>query len=73
MGGNEIFVGRQRELERFQEVLADPAGQAVVVVGPAGMGKTWLLNKMQRRACAVLLESIEQMMEQLRRLDVEVD
>ncbi len=50
MGGNDIFVGRQRELGRFQEVLADPAGQAVVVVGAAGMGKTWLVNKMAEAA-----------------------
>ena len=43
---DRIFVGRQAELERFMQVLADPHGQAVVVVGQAGMGKTWLVNKM---------------------------
>ena len=38
MGGNEIFVGRQRELERLQEGLADPTGYAGVGGGPAGRG-----------------------------------
>jgi tetratricopeptide (TPR) repeat protein len=46
----DIFVGRKQELARFKEVLADPAGQAVVVVGQAGMGKTWLINKMAKIA-----------------------
>jgi len=46
----ELFVGRKPELARFKEVLAEPAGQAVVVVGQAGMGKTWLINKMAQMA-----------------------
>lgn len=48
--GKEVFVGRQKELEQFKEALKDPAGQAVVVVGHRGMGKTWLINKMARIA-----------------------
>jgi len=48
MAKKEIFVGRKPELDRFKEVLADPAGQAVVVVGHRGMGKTWLINEMAR-------------------------
>ncbi len=41
-----IFVGRKAELEQFKEVLKNPKGQAVLVVGQAGMGKTWLVDKM---------------------------
>ena len=33
MGSERIFVGRKAELERFGEVLADPKGQAILVVG----------------------------------------
>lgn len=43
---DKIFFGRKAELEQFKKVLADPQGQAVLVVGQAGMGKTWLINKM---------------------------
>jgi len=50
MGAERIFVGRKAELERFAEVLKDPKGQAVVVVGAAGMGKTWLVNEMMEAA-----------------------
>jgi len=46
MGSERIFVGRQGELERFREVLKNPKGQAILVVGQAGMGKTWLVDKM---------------------------
>ena len=45
-----IFVGRRDELKRFGEILASPKGQAVLVVGPQGMGKTLLVNKMARMA-----------------------
>jgi len=45
MAEGKIFVGRETELEQFKEVLEDPKGQAVSVVGHAGMGKTWLVNK----------------------------
>jgi tetratricopeptide (TPR) repeat protein/energy-coupling factor transporter ATP-binding protein EcfA2 len=40
------FVGRHAELEQFKKVLEDPKGEAVLVVGQAGMGKTWLVNRM---------------------------
>jgi tetratricopeptide (TPR) repeat protein/energy-coupling factor transporter ATP-binding protein EcfA2 len=46
MDADKIFVGRKDELEQFKEVLKDPKGQAVLVVGQAGMGKTWLVNEM---------------------------
>ncbi len=42
----KIFVGRKDELEQFGKVLEDPKGEAVLVFGQAGMGKTWLINKM---------------------------
>ncbi|HLB73168.1 MAG TPA: hypothetical protein VJJ98_04040 [Sedimentisphaerales bacterium] len=45
MGSERIFVGRKGELARFGEVLAEAEGQAVVVVGNRGMGKTWLVDK----------------------------
>lgn len=50
MSGEKIFVGRKAELEQFRRVLEDPKGQAVLVVGQAGMGKTWLINKMAELA-----------------------
>jgi len=46
MAEERIFVGRTKEIKQFKKVLADPQGQAVLVVGQAGMGKTLLLNKM---------------------------
>ena len=46
MAEGKIFVGRKAELEQFKEVLKNPKGQAVLVVGQAGMGKTWLVDKM---------------------------
>jgi GTPase SAR1 family protein len=46
MAEERIFVGRKDELEQFRKVLEDPKGQAVLVVGQAGMGKTWLTYKM---------------------------
>lgn len=45
-----IFVGRRDELKRFGDVLASPKGQAVLVVGPQGMGKTLLVNRRARIA-----------------------
>ena len=47
-----IFVGRRDELKHFDEILASPKGQAVLVVGPQGMGKTLLVNRMARIAQA---------------------
>jgi len=46
MDEQRTFVGRQAELNRFREILEDPRGQGIVVVGQAGMGKTWLLDRM---------------------------
>ena len=46
MAEGKIFVGRKAELEQFKEILKNPKGQAVLVVGQVGMGKTWLVNKM---------------------------
>lgn len=46
MTTEKIFVGRKAELEQFKKVLRKPEGQAVVVMGQRGMGKTWLVNKM---------------------------
>ncbi|MBN1916718.1 MAG: ATP-binding protein [Verrucomicrobia bacterium] len=50
MADQRIFVGRKAELKRFDEILRDPAGQAILVVGQQGMGKTWLVEEMARRA-----------------------
>ena len=46
------FIGRKQELEQWQSLLSQPAaeGQAVVVVGKYGMGKTWFLDQMIRQA-----------------------
>lgn len=45
-----IFVGRQQELKEFEEALRKPEGQAILVVGQAGMGKSWLIEEMVARA-----------------------
>ncbi|MGA2916147.1 MAG: tetratricopeptide repeat protein [Sedimentisphaerales bacterium] len=50
MNGKQIFVGRQEELEEFKKVLENPQGQAVLVIGQVGMGKTFLVNKMAQIA-----------------------
>jgi tetratricopeptide (TPR) repeat protein len=42
----QVFVGRQEELEQFKQVLENPQGQAILVIGQQGMGKTFLVNKM---------------------------
>ena len=46
------FVGRKQELDQWSKLLtgAADAGQAVVVVGKYGMGKTWLLDQMVQEA-----------------------
>ena len=46
MAEGKIFVGREAEIGQFTNALEEPRGQAIVVVGQAGMGKTWLINKM---------------------------
>ncbi|MHC4738107.1 MAG: tetratricopeptide repeat protein [Planctomycetota bacterium] len=50
MNTEKIFVGREEELKEFMKALERPAGEAVLVVGQAGMGKTMLVNKMARLA-----------------------
>lgn len=50
MTADKIFVGRKAELAQFTKVLEDLQGQAVLVVGNRGMGKTWLINKMAELA-----------------------
>lgn len=50
MDEKRVFVGRQAELNRFREILEDPRGQAIVVAGQAGMGKTWLIDRMAELA-----------------------
>lgn len=46
MSEQKIFVGRKDELKAFEQVLSDPRGQGVLVVGQWGMGKTWLVKRM---------------------------
>lgn len=46
MNESQIFVGRKDELEQFKQVLENPQGQAILVVGQSGMGKTFLVDKM---------------------------
>jgi len=50
MSEGKIFVGRKAELEQFTKALEDPQGQAILVAGQAGMGKTLLVNKMAELA-----------------------
>jgi tetratricopeptide (TPR) repeat protein len=50
MPEDRLFVGRQAELAQWDRVLADPRGQAVLVLGQQGMGKTWLIDRMAKRA-----------------------
>ncbi|MBN1902179.1 tetratricopeptide repeat protein [Candidatus Sumerlaeota bacterium] len=45
-GSESLFVGRLPELRQFEEVLRDPKGQAVLVIGSEGIGKSALLSKM---------------------------
>lgn len=46
MAAKRIFVGREGELEEFRQALRSPQGQAILVVGQAGMGKSWLIEEM---------------------------
>lgn len=44
------FVGRHAEMKRFDKLLRCPKGQAILVVGQQGMGKTMLLERMAQHA-----------------------
>ncbi len=46
MSVDRAFVGRADELKQFAQVLRSPRGQAVLIVGQQGMGKTLLANRM---------------------------
>ena len=46
------IIGREKELEQFAKVLEEPKGQAVVIVGEAGSGKSALLEEMLKGAKA---------------------
>jgi len=47
------FVGRDAELEGIVSALADPHGPAVVIAGPAGVGKTRLAAESERAAVSL--------------------
>ena len=41
-----MFVGRSNEIKLFSEIIERPEGQAIMVIGHSGMGKTSLLGKL---------------------------
>lgn len=45
MPQQRLFVGRQAELKRFNELLQSPQGQVIIISGQPGMGKTSLLDR----------------------------
>lgn len=45
MTEENLFVGREAELKRFDDLLQSPDGQAIIVSGQPGMGKTALLDR----------------------------
>ncbi|MCB0223227.1 MAG: AAA family ATPase [Anaerolineae bacterium] len=55
MTAGEIFIGRERELDRLDQLLVQSTagrGQAAFVIGEAGQGKTSLLKAFARQAQA---------------------
>ncbi|WP_175442305.1 AAA family ATPase, partial [Humibacillus sp. DSM 29435] len=60
--GDDAIYGRERELARFDEVVAEVAGggrRTLVVCGSAGIGKTTLVDALVRRAHAAGLAPLE--------------
>jgi tetratricopeptide (TPR) repeat protein len=56
--GNEIFVGREKELTLFQQMLTDPYGdkRLLLVLGGGGIGKTKLAREMlEKQQSGVLI------------------
>lgn len=51
MNEQEIFIGRGKELKIIEEMVCDPteARHVFRIVGPGGVGKTWLLREVYRR------------------------
>ena len=50
--GRHPFMGRQGILGRFEETIALPPDKRRLwfVFGPGGIGKTWLLKELEKRA-----------------------
>jgi tetratricopeptide (TPR) repeat protein len=60
-----LFIGRDMERQQFLEALEDPRGQAILIVGQEGMGKTALAQRMvgwarkhPRLRCSAILYEI---------------
>jgi tetratricopeptide (TPR) repeat protein len=47
----QMFIGREQELEAVQKMVFDPSGACHFwpIIGPGGVGKTWLLRECFRR------------------------
>jgi tetratricopeptide (TPR) repeat protein/energy-coupling factor transporter ATP-binding protein EcfA2 len=50
MAISDIFVGRANEISQFNEILKDPGGQVILIVGHQGMGKTLLMDHLEKLA-----------------------
>src|SRR4030067_661043 len=48
MAISDIFVGRANELAQFNDILKDPGGQIILSVGHQGMGKTVLMDHLEK-------------------------
>ena len=47
------FVGRQAEMERIAALIESPDTRLLTLSGPGGVGKTRLLNELERHALTV--------------------